>query len=200
MWVLRQHIMALSHCQKGHFHLWPQKCIYHLCNCVSIYVIFLSCKGNKRFIAQFLWLLPAATKLWPRQYFYTCLSFCSQGGFYLSACWDTTPPWADTPLWSRPPGSRPPQADTPPPEQTPPWEQTPPRADPLQSRPPQSRHPPKSRHPPGKQTPPYNLRAAGTHPTGMHSCFLHMLDLEYKWCYIPLIFCFSVLFICFRKL
>ena len=24
-------------------------------------------------------LLPAATKLWPRLYFYTCLSFCSQG-------------------------------------------------------------------------------------------------------------------------
>ena len=27
------------------------------------------------------------------------------------------------------------------------------------------------RHPPGKQTPAYGLRAAGTHPTGMHSCF-----------------------------
>ena len=25
-------------------------------------------------------------------------------------------------------------------------------------------------HPPGKQTPEYGLRAAGTHPTGMHSC------------------------------
>ena len=25
--------------------------------------------------------------------------------------------------------------------------------------------------PPGKQTPAYGLRAAGTHPTGMHSCF-----------------------------
>ena len=44
-------------------------------------------------------------------------------------------------------------------------------------------HPPRSRHPPGpdtpppgadptgKQTPAYGLRAAGTHPTGMHSCF-----------------------------
>ena len=146
MWVLRQHIMALSHCQKGHFHLWPQKCIYHLCNCVSIYVIFLSCKGNKRFIAQFLWLLPAATKLWPRQYFYTCLSFCSQGGV-LPQCMlgYHTPLSRHTPLEQTPreqtPPSRhpPPRADTPlgadtpqsrsPPEQTPPKADTPPRAD-----------------------------------------------------------------------
>ena len=41
---------------------------------------------------------------------------------------------------------------------------TPPGADP-----PGSRHhqPP---NPPGKQTPAYGQRAAGTHPTGMHSC------------------------------
>ena len=64
---------------------------------------------------------------------------------------EQTPPRADTP-----PGPEPPRADTPPapdpPEQTPPAppEQTPPR----------------------KQTPAYGLRAAGTHPTGMHSCFL----------------------------
>ena len=59
---------------------------------------------------------------------------------------------------------------------------------PRQGTPPQSRpppgpdtHPPEpdttppTRHspppPPGKQTPAYGLRAAGTHPTGMHSCF-----------------------------
>ena len=45
---------------------------------------------------------------------------------------------------------------------------------------PQTRHtPPDQAHPPGpgtpptpgKQTPAYCLRAAGTHPTGMHSCF-----------------------------
>ena len=36
-------------------------------------------------------LLPSATKL-RRLCFYTCLSFCSQGGVCLSACWDTTPP------------------------------------------------------------------------------------------------------------
>ena len=45
--------------------------------------------------------------------------------------------------------------------------------------PPGSRHPPKQTHtpqeqtpPPRKQTPAYGLRAAGTHPTGMHSCLL----------------------------
>ena len=33
------------------------------------------------------------------------------------------------------------------------------------------RNPPRTRQtPPGKQTPEYGLRAASTHPTGMHSC------------------------------
>ena len=49
-----------------------------------------------------------------------CQEFCSRGGVYLSACWDTHPPGGDTPQ-----------------EQTPHWEQTPPR-----NRPPGSRHPP----------------------------------------------------------
>ena len=31
--------------------------------------------------------------------------------------------------------------------------------------------PPRQADPPGKQTPEYGLRAAGTHPTGMHSCW-----------------------------
>ena len=31
-------------------------------------------------------------------------------------------------------------------------------------------HPDQADTPPGKQTPAYGLRAAGTHPTGMHSC------------------------------
>ena len=41
----------------------------------------------------------------------------------------------------------------------PPWEQTPPEAD-----------TPLEQTSPGKQTPTYGQRAAGTHPTGMHSC------------------------------
>ena len=51
-----------------------------------------------------------------------------------------------------PPGSRPPRADTHP-EQTP---------------------------PPGKQTPAYGQRAAGTHPTGMHSCLGKFRNVLFK--------------------
>ena len=71
------------------------------------------------------------------------------GWFCLSACWDTTPP-EQTPLGPDPPGSR---------HTTPPGADTPPRPDPPEQT------------PPGKQTPAYGLRAAGTHPTGMHSCW-----------------------------
>ena len=62
-------------------------------------------------------------------------------------------------------------------EQRPPWEQIPPdQADtppPDQADTPQQTRqtPPDQAAPPGKQTPVYGLRAAGTHPTGMHSCF-----------------------------
>ena len=68
-------------------------------------------------------------------------------GVCLSACWDTptleqTPLGADTPREQTPPGSRHPQS------------RHPPGADPLQ-----------------KQTAAYGQRAAGTHPTGMHSCY-----------------------------
>ena len=64
---------------------------------------------------------------------------------------EQTPRSRYPPTRSRPPRTRHPPEQTPtPPDQTPPWEQTPP--------------------PPGKQTPGYGQRAAGTHPTGMHSC------------------------------
>ena len=68
----------------------------------------------------------------------------------------TPPPGADTPP-SRPPSLR---EQTPPPSRQPeqtPREQTPP--------------------PPREQTPAYDLRAAGTHPTGMHSC--HFITFVY---------------------
>ena len=86
-------------------------------------------------------LLPAATKLWPRLCFYTCVWFCSQGG---------------SPGRENPPG-----ANTPPPEQTPPQQGEPlppgtrqsPRT--RQTRPPWSRHPrpPRSGRPPGADPP-----------------------------------------------
>ena len=107
-----------------------------------------------------------------------CLEYC------VSAPREQTPP---TPL----PGANPPWDQTAP-EKTPP-----PRPDPPGSRhphhpgskppplgpdnPPGTRHPPgatplgadtpRPDTPPGKQTPAYGLRAAGTHPTGMYSCF-----------------------------
>ena len=87
-------------------------------------------------------------------------------------------------------------AGIPPPEQTPPPQQTPPPPSGADT-PPQSRHPPEqtpteqtpptrrphqSRHPPGKQTPAYGQWAAGTHPTGMHSCLARFLPkTAWKW-------------------
>ena len=76
--------------------------------------------------------------------------------------------------------------------------------------PPRSRHPPGSRHPgsrhppeqtptgadtPPKETPAYGQRAAGTHPTGMHSCLFKfwrtkvlfvrlLITLFWTFCYV----------------
>ena len=68
----------------------------------------------------------------------------------LSACWDT------------------------------PWEQTPPQgADIPGVEPPRSRQPTGSRHPPGAvHAGRYGQKAAGTHPTGMHSCCKESLRLR----------------------
>ena len=64
---------------------------------------------------------------------------------------------------------------TPPDQADPPGPDTPPGADtPPRSRFPDQVAPPqKQTTPPGKQTSAYGQRAAGTHPTGMHSCFGH---------------------------
>ena len=61
-----------------------------------------------------------------------------------------------------------------PPGPEPPWEQTPPRPDPPGPDLPREQTPTPL---PGKQTPGYAQRAAGTHPTGMHSClkWFHLL-------------------------
>ena len=94
--------------------------------------------------------------------FYTCLSFRSQGGVCLSACWDTHPPPSPGPEASTPLDQR----------QTPPWHQ---RQRPLSqaegrhpSRPdiPWSRHPTRAVHA-GR----YGQQVGGTHPTGMHTCY-----------------------------
>ena len=130
--------------------------------------------------------LPAATKL-GQGYFFT--GVCLSTGGVLPQCMLTYPPREQTPRTRHPlgpdppgPGRHPPdQADTTPPRtrQTPPPQDqadTPPRPGrhPPQTRqtpPAPGRHPPRTRQdPPRKQTTEYGLRAAGTHPTGMHSC------------------------------
>ena len=95
------------------------------------------------------------------------------------------PPQEQTP----PEQTHPLGADTPPGSRHTPWEQT----HPLGADTPRgSRHTPWSRHTPEqtptrKQTPAYGLRAAGTHPTGMHSCSakfsrkLHKIRMHSSW-------------------
>ena len=94
--------------------------------------------------------LPSATKL--RRLCFLYLSVCPQGGVSASvhAGIPPPPPGAGTPLGAGTPQSRHPR-----------------RAGTPQSRPPGTRHPP-SRHPPQQTA----TVADGTHPTGMHSCFL----------------------------
>ena len=90
--------------------------------------------------------LPPASEVWGKVIFYTCLSFCSQGGLpqcMLGCCHPPEPP--------------PPGADNPP---SPRSRHTPPRADPQEQTP-----PPGAEHA-GR----YGQRAGGTHPTGMQSC------------------------------
>ena len=99
------------------------------------------------------------------------VSVCPQGGEFvcLSACWDANPP-RDQAAPPRP-GRSPRTRQTPPGPGRPPRDQGDPPPDqadpPGPGRPPQADTPPP---PAGKQTPAYGLRAAGTHPTGMHSC------------------------------
>ena len=90
--------------------------------------------------------LPSANEVAERLWFYTCLSFCPQGGVCPSACCDTPPPG------QTPPGSRDPL--------------------PLGSRHPprESRHQPPSVADTPKQT---ATVADGTHSTGMHSCVIY---------------------------
>ena len=129
--------------------------------------------------------LPAATKLWPRLCFYSCLWFCPQGGLpqcMLGYCY-------------------PHKKEAPPRKQTPPAKETPPgrrhspcQGDPLQThtqggncsgldpgshprgklRGVRSRSTPKGKIE-GDQIqalpPAYGQWVASMHPTGMHSCF-----------------------------
>ena len=102
-----------------------------------------------------------------------CHSFCSQGGRGSASVHAGIPPREQT----QPPReqTQPPREQTQPPgsrhplwEQIPPWTRHPPTP---QTRLPGADLPPEQTSP-RKQTPAYGLRAAGTHPTGMHSCYI----------------------------
>ena len=91
------------------------------------------------------------------------------GGVCLSACWDTTPLGPDPPEQTPPPqGAHIPRDHTPPDQTT-----APPSRHQITHHPLGPDHPPRTKPPPPlrKQTPAYGLRAASTHPTGMHSCY-----------------------------
>ena len=133
------------------------------------------------------------TYFFPFYHYYRPQRSCGQGnvftgvrlstggeGVCLSACWDARPP----PGPGRPPWTRqtpPDQADTPLPGsgRSPLDQADPPRI--RQTPPDQADHPPDQADPPGKQTPAYGLRAAGTHPTGMHSCHFWNVHHYHFW-------------------
>ena len=138
--------------------------------------------------------LPAATKLWPRLCFYSCLWFCPWGGSLAgrTPCKET--PWQGDPSRQGEPPPHPPSRETPlarrPPTRETPWQGGPPGREnppgkeaPLARRPPRQGEPPLAGRPPSRENPPwqggppwqgdppaYGQWAAGTHPTGMHSC------------------------------
>ena len=110
--------------------------------------------------------------------FYRPQRSCGQGYIFKPVCHSVHRAAGSASVHAGMPPHTPPGADTLPPDQTPPEQTPPPQAEPpppeqTLSPPadtPQTRHPPGADPPPGKQTPAYGLRAAGTHPTGMHSC------------------------------
>ena len=121
-------------------------------------------------------------------------------------CLTRYPPQDQVPPRARyPPGTRypplgpgtPPRTRYPPGPGTPPWARypspgpgTPPR---HQVHPPGPGTPPAPGTPPRDQVPPpgpgrYGLRAGGTHPTGMHSCFNHKLNELFSFiCYLAML-------------
>ena len=95
-------------------------------------------------------------------------------GYHLPRSTPEHTPWSrpPKPIRNRPPlGADPPKHTHPSPGAHPPGHTSLEHTPPEQTPPTLTFSPP----PPGKQTPAYGQRAAGTHPTGVHSC--------YKLCY-----------------
>ena len=118
-------------------------------------------------------LTPATTKLGQGNIFTSvCQEFCPQGG---RGC--------------LPQG----MLGYTPPDQTPPWDQT----HPPGSRSPPDQTPPEQTPPTGKQTAAYGQRAAGTHITETHSCFILLLEthpLDGIYLTVPTFVCVPVMF------
>ena len=96
------------------------------------------------------------------------------------------PPEVDTPLTRHPPWEQTPLDQAPPQSRHPP-DQAPPGADTPQTRhatptpcppPPPGADTPPEQTPPREQTAAYGQRAAGSHPTGMHSCCIVLLYVK----------------------
>ena len=110
---------------------------------------------------------------------------CGQGNVFTGVCLSTGGGRVSASVHAGipdPPRTRQtPQTRQPPPGPgSPPLHQAPPRT--RQTSPGPGIHPPRTRQtPPGKQTAAYGLRAAGTHPTGMHSC-IHVANKRMKFC------------------
>ena len=94
---------------------------------------------------------------------------CGQSYVFTRVC-DSVHRGGGSPGRENPPGQgESPWAGRPPRQQTPTLDQT---------SPPGQGEPPREQTPPRKHTPAYGQRAAGTHPTGMHSCnYIHLQQL-----------------------
>ena len=125
--------------------------------------------NHRQIIVNILGLLPAATKLWPRLCFYSCVWFCSQGACLPRRspqeggpppCLGDPPakeasPRRRHPPIRGPPIRRPPPKEAPqegdPQEGGPPKKETPPRRRPPKKETPQEEAPPRRRHPPKEE-------------------------------------------------
>ena len=142
-------------------------------NCLNL--VFNLQPTNLKYRCVFMIISVTNTSLW-NNWLDKCTSTCDMGytlkfpltclsvhrGVCLSACWDTTPPDQAPPLEQAPP------------DQAPPWSRHPrDQATPLGTRHPLGPDTPGTRHPPGPGTPQQTATIAdGTHPTGMHSCYI----------------------------
>ena len=120
-------------------------------------------------LLKFSCLLPAATKLWPRLCFLHVSVILLTGG---EGGLRRTPPPGDQgePPWTRQTTTTPPwDQGEPPGPGRPPWTRQTPRTKENPPPPAPGRPPP----PPAGRTAAYGQWAAGTHPTGMHSCHLN---------------------------